>query len=371
MRKVISLFLCTFLVFSIVPSNNFVFADTPSFELVGVRGELKVVSSELKGGKMNIIIESTNDDIITYWKPQNQLVSDCSFLQPMRIYTMGDKTTDKTFELNINRNGTYAFYVFKNGNKLVGYVHYRIKGFAQDDIPDKDLNSGKYSKMSKDRAEEFGLSHSEGEIFDFDGATNGFCRKQNNEEDRPSGGQYDEQKPQEPSKPSDGGSSNKVLEDALEKIKNAVNEISKNTSDISKNTGEISKNTKEISDAIKEIKDNLKIPDDMDLTIKPIDSNDIRPDKPNQPDKPFEDKQEHFKESDEDKGMPEKLPKTPEPADCWGDVCKDKENEKEKDMSTEKPMEKEEMKPEKPMEKEEMKPEKPMEKEEMKPEKPM
>ncbi|MDX7989606.1 hypothetical protein FE392_20420, partial [Xenorhabdus sp. 12] len=110
-----------------------------------------------------------------------------------------------------------------------------------------------------------------------------------------------------------------------------------NTGEIKKNTDEIAKNTKEIADAVKDIRDNLKIPDDMDLSIKPVLPEDIKPDKPKQPDKPFEDKQEHFKEGEQEK-PPDKLPVAPEPAECWGDVCKDKDNQKEEDMKKEKDM---------------------------------
>ncbi|MBD2807177.1 methyl-accepting chemotaxis protein, partial [Xenorhabdus sp. ZM] len=129
-----------------------------------------------------------------------------------------------------------------------------------------------------------------------------------------------------------------AIKEALDKITSAVNEISKNTGETAKNTGEIkkntdeiAKNTKEIADAVKDIRDNLKIPDDMDLSIKPVLPEDIKPDKPKQPDKPFEDKQEHFKEGEQEK-PPDKLPVAPEPAECWGDVCKDKDNQKEEDM---------------------------------------
>ncbi len=55
----------------------------------------------------------------------------------------------------------------------------------------------------------------------------------------------------------------------------------------------------------------------MDLSIKPVLPEDIKPDKPKQPDKPFEDKQEHFKEGEQEK-PPDKLPVAPEPAECWG-----------------------------------------------------
>ncbi|MBD2794678.1 methyl-accepting chemotaxis protein, partial [Xenorhabdus sp. CUL] len=104
----------------------------------------------------------------------------------------------------------------------------------------------------------------------------GVCTNDKIPDDKPQGsGDIDESKEDNKPPVDGGGGSDKAVKEVLEKIVSAVNEISKNTGETAKNTGEIkkntdeiAKNTKEIADAVKDIRDNLKIPDDMDLSIK-------------------------------------------------------------------------------------------------------
>ncbi|MED2558357.1 hypothetical protein P4218_21055 [Bacillus thuringiensis] len=383
MKKVSIIFLC---VFCIVSHTIPVFADTPSFQLLGSKG-VSIENRGLVGGKYSLVLRVNDaEDVVTFQLSELMLVNDCSFNLGKAKWTRPSQEKNE-FEINWEMNGTYAFYIFVNG-KVKGYARFKLTGFP------KNGEGGGTTQYTGNMAKYYELppeNFDPNDFADYDNKLDGVCTNEKLP-DKPHGS-GDIEEPKEDNKPpvDGGGGSDKAVKEALEKIVSAVNEISKNTGETAKNTGEIAKNTgeikkntdeiakntKEIADAVKDIRDNLKIPDDMDLSIKPVLPEDIKPDKPKQPDKPFEDKQEHFKEGEQEK-PPDKLPVAPEPAECWGDVCKDKDNQKEEDMKKEKDMDKEEpMKPDKPMEKEDMKPDKPMtpdkplEKENMKPDKPM
>lgn len=390
MKKVSIIFLC---VFCIVSHTIPVFADTPSFQLLGSKG-VSIENKGLVGGKYSLVLRVNDaEDVVTFQLSELMLVNDCSFNLGKAKWTRPSQEKNE-FEINWEMNGTYAFYIFVNG-KVKGYARFKLTGFP------KNGEGGGTTQYTGNMAKYYELppeNFDPNDFADYDNKLDGVCTNEKLP-DKPHGS-GDIEEPKEDNKPpvDGGGGSDKAVKEALEKIVSAVNEISKNTGEtakntaetakntgeiakntgeIKKNTDEIAKNTKEIADAVKDIRDNLKIPDDMDLSIKPVLPEDIKPDKPKQPDKPFEDKQEHFKEGEQEK-PPDKLPVAPEPAECWGDVCKDKDNQKEEDMKKDKDMDKEEpMKPDKPMEKEDMKPDKPMtpdkpmEKENMKPDKPM
>ncbi|MGG4559573.1 hypothetical protein [Bacillus toyonensis] len=383
MKKAAIIFLC---VFCIVSHTIPVFADTPSFQLLGSKG-VSIENKGLVGGKYSLVLKVNDaEDVVTFQLSELMLVNDCSFNLGKAKWTRPSQKKNE-FEINWEMNGTYAFYIFVNG-KVKGYARFKLTGFP------KNGEGGGTTQYTGDMAKYYELppeNFDPNDFADYDNKLDGVCTNEKLPEKPHGSGDIEE--PKDDNKPpvDGGGGSDKAVKEALEKIVSAVNEISKNTGETAKNTGEtakntgeikkntdeIAKNTKEIADAVKDIRDNLKIPDDMDLSIKPVLPEDVKPDKPKQPDKPFEDKQEHFKEGEQEK-PPDKLPVAPEPAECWGDVCKDKDNQKEEDMKKEKDMDKEEpMKPDKPMEKEDMKPDKPMtpdkpmEKEDMKPDKPM
>ncbi|QUW29233.1 hypothetical protein J8Y16_26890 (plasmid) [Bacillus cereus] len=384
MKRLVIIFLCAF---CIVSHTIPVFADTPSFQLLGSKG-VSIENKGLVGGKYSLVLRVNDaEDVVTFQLSELMLVNDCSFNLGKAKWTRPSQEKNE-FEINWEMNGTYAFYIFVNG-KVKGYARFKLTGFP------KNGEGGGTTQYTGNMAKYYELppeNFDPNDFADYDNKLDGVCTNEKLP-DKPHGsGDIEEPKDNNNNKPTEGGGgSDKAVKEALEKIVNAVNEISKNTGETAKNTGEtakntgeikkntdeIAKNTKEIADAVKDIRDNLKIPDDMDLSIKPVLPEDIKPDKPKQPDKPFEDKQEHFKEGEQEK-PPDKLPVAPEPAECWGDVCKDKDNQKEEDMKKDKDMDKEEpMKPDKPMEKEDMKPDKPMtpdkpmEKEDMKPDKPM
>uniref|UniRef100_UPI000471B6DD hypothetical protein n=1 Tax=Bacillus cereus TaxID=1396 RepID=UPI000471B6DD len=367
MKKVSIIFLC---VFCIVSHTIPVFADTPSFQLLGSKG-VSIENKGLVGGKYSLVLRVNDaEDVVTFQLSELMLVNDCSFNLGKAKWTRPSQEKNE-FEINWEMNGTYAFYIFVNG-KVKGYARFKLTGFP------KNGEGGGTTQYTGNMAKYYELppeNFDPNDFADYDNKLDGVCTNEKLP-DKPHGsGDIEEPKDNNNNKPTEGGGgSDKAVKEALEKIVNAVNEISKNTGETAKNTGEtakntgeikkntdeIAKNTKEIADAVKDIRDNLKIPDDMDLSIKPVLPEDIKPDKPKQPDKPFEDKQEHFKEGEQEK-PPDKLPVAPEPAECWGDVCKDKDNQKEEDMKKDKDMDKEEpMKPDKPMEKEDMKPDKPM-----------
>ncbi|WP_255260218.1 hypothetical protein [Bacillus cereus] len=390
MKKLAIIFLCAF---CIVSHTIPVFADTPSFQLLGSKG-VSIENKGLVGGKYSLVLKVNDaEDVVTFQLSELMLVNDCSFNLGKAKWTRPSQKKNE-FEINWEMNGTYAFYIFVNG-KVKGYARFKLTGFP------KNGEGGGTTQYTGDMAKYYELppeNFDPNDFADYDNKLDGVCTNEKLPEKPHGSGDIEE--PKDDNKPpvDGGGGSDKAVKEALEKIVSAVNEISKNTGETAKNTGEtakntseiakntgeikkntdeIAKNTKEIADAVKDIRDNLKIPDDMDLSIKPVLPEDVKPDKPKQPDKPFEDKQEHFKEGEQEK-PPDKLPVAPEPAECWGDVCKDKDNQKEEDMKKEKDMDKEEpMKPDKPMEKEDMKPDKPMtpdkpmEKEDMKPDKPM
>ncbi|KAA6467311.1 methyl-accepting chemotaxis protein, partial [Bacillus cereus] len=373
MKKVSIIFLC---VFCIVSHTIPVFADTPSFQLLGSKG-VSIENKGIVGGKYSLVLRVNDaEDVVTFQLSELMLVNDCSFNLGKAKWTRPSQEKNE-FEINWEMNGTYAFYIFVNG-KVKGYARFKLTGFP------KNGEGGGTTQYTGNMAKYYELppeNFDPNDFADYDNKLDGVCTNEKLPEKPHGSGDIEE--PKDDNKPpvDGGGGSDKAVKEALEKIVSAVNEISKNTGetakntgetakntgeiakntgDIKKNTDEIAKNTKEIADAVKDIRDNLKIPDDMDLSIKPVLPEDIKPDKPKQPDKPFEDKQEHFKEGEQEK-PPDKLPVAPEPAECWGDVCKDKDNQKEEDMKKEKDMDKEEpMKPDKPMEKEDMKPDKPM-----------
>ncbi|EOV9529225.1 hypothetical protein ACN5TA_004441 [Bacillus cytotoxicus] len=391
MKRLAIIFLCAF---CIVSHTIPVFADTPSFQLLGSKG-VSIENKGLVGGKYSLVLRVNDaEDVVKFQLSELMLVNDCSFNLGRAKWTRPSQEKNE-FEINWEMNGTYAFYIFVNG-KVKGYARFKLTGFP------KNGEGGGTTQYTGDMAKYYELppeNFDPNDFADYDNKLDGVCTNEKLP-DKPHGsGDIEEPKDNNNNKPTEGGGgSDKAVKEALEKIVNAVNEISKNTGETAKNTGEtakntgeiakntgeikkntdeIAKNTKEIADAVKDIRDNLKIPDDMDLSIKPVLPEDVKPDKPKQPDKPFEDKQEHFKEGEQEK-PPDKLPVAPEPAECWGDVCKDKDNQKEEDMKKDKDMDKEEpMKPDKPMRKEDMKPDKPMtpdkpmEKEDMKPDKPM
>ncbi|MGF2643558.1 hypothetical protein, partial [Bacillus cereus] len=364
MKKLAIIFLCAF---CIVSHTIPVFADSPSFQLVGSKN-VTIENNGIVNGKYNLIIKVNNmKDVYSFQLSELMLVNDCSFHVGKSKWTRPEQEKNE-FPINWNQNGTYAFYIFHNG-KVLGYARFKLKGFKENGGGGGETvywgKGAKYydlPEIEKPNPEDYA---------DYDNKNDGVCTNEKIPDDKPQGsGDIDESKEDNKPPVDGGGGSDKAVKEVLEKIVSAVNEISKNTGETAKNTGEtakntgeikkntdeIAKNTKEIADAVKDIRDNLKIPDDMDLSIKPVLPEDIKPDKPKQPDKPFEDKQEHFKEGEQEK-PPDKLPVAPEPAECWGDVCKDKDNQKEEDMKKEKDMDKEEpMKPDKPMEKEDMKP---------------
>ncbi|MDH2862546.1 hypothetical protein, partial [Bacillus cytotoxicus] len=367
MKRLAIIFLCAF---CIVSHTIPVFADTPSFQLLGSKG-VSIENKGLVGGKYSLVLRVNDaENVVKFQLSELMLVNDCSFNLGRAKWTRPSQEKNE-FEINWEMNGTYAFYIFVNG-KVKGYARFKLTGFP------KNGEGGGTTQYTGDMAKYYELppeNFDPNDFADYDNKLDGVCTNEKLP-DKPHGS-GDIEEPKEENKPpvDGGGGSDKAVKEALEKIVSAVNEISKNTGETAKNTGEtakntgeiakntgeikkntdeIAKNTKEIADAVKDIRDNLKIPDDMDLSIKPVLPEDIKPDKPKQPDKPFEDKQEHFKEGEQEK-PPDKLPVAPEPAECWGDVCKDKDNQKEEDMKKEKDMDKEEpMKPDKPMEKEEM-----------------
>ncbi|MEB9345082.1 hypothetical protein P4I10_25450, partial [Bacillus cereus] len=220
MKKLAIIFLCAF---CIVSHTIPVFADSPSFQLVGSKN-VTIENNGIVNGKYNLIIKVNNmKDVYSFQLSELMLVNDCSFHVGKSKWTRPEQEKNE-FPINWNQNGTYAFYIFHNG-KVLGYARFKLKGFKENGGGGGETvywgKGAKYydlPEIEKPNPEDYA---------DYDNKNDGVCTNEKIPDDKPQGsGDIDESKEDNKPPVDGGGGSDKAVKEALEKIVNAVNEIS-------------------------------------------------------------------------------------------------------------------------------------------------
>ncbi|MFH4122462.1 hypothetical protein WAI71_22400, partial [Acinetobacter baumannii] len=68
--------------------------------------------------------------VVTFQLSELMLVNDCSFNFGLTKWVRPEQEKNE-FDINVDRNGTYAFYIFVNG-KVKGYVRFKVRGFESN-----------------------------------------------------------------------------------------------------------------------------------------------------------------------------------------------------------------------------------------------
>ncbi|GAA2622702.1 hypothetical protein GCM10010217_73000 [Streptomyces tubercidicus] len=352
MFKKIAIIFCSFIV-TLMYSNISVYADSPSMKLVGSGGVI-ITKQTFENGSYVIDLKVDNDEIYVFQLSELHLVNDCTFQQSATVNKRPEQNENK-FGIKVNRNGTYAFYIFANGKK-VGHVRFKIKGFAENGQATKGE-----TKWREKLAEYYGLPD-DGKaehIQDKDATYNGVCVNDNVDDNKPIGSGEIEKPKDENNNGGDGNTGNnggnakldkalKDINDALKNIETSSKETANNTKEIAGSNKEIAKNTKEIADTSKQIKDAVDTVNDtlreilkeMKPTTEVVIDELKKPDliMPKDENQKFEDKNEYFKEGKEEKVPTDALPDAPDPKPWKDEDGKEmkKEDKSEKDKPTEK-----------------------------------
>lgn len=335
MIKKIAIILCSFVV-TLMYSNISVYADSPSMQLVGSGGVI-ITKQTFENGSYVIDLKVDNDEIYVFQLSELHLVNDCTFQQSATVNKRPEQNENK-FGIKVNRNGTYAFYIFANGKK-VGHVRFKIKGFAENGQATKGE-----TKWRDKLAEYYGVPDDGNaeHVQDKDAIYNGVCVNDNVDDNKPIGSGEIE-KPKEDNNNGGNGNngSNEKLEKALKDISDSLKNIDGSTKDTAKNTKDIADNTGKIKDAVNSINDTLReILDEMKPTTDVVIDELKKPDliKPKDENEKFEDKNEYFKEGKEEKVPTDALPDAPDPKPWKDEDGKEmkKEDKSEKDKPTEK-----------------------------------
>lgn len=341
MSKKIAIIFCSLLVM-LVSFNPSIYADSPSYQVVGSKG-VSIENKGLNGGYYSLTLKVTDaENVVSFQLSELMLVNDCSFNFGLVKWTRPSQKKNE-FDINVKENGTYAFYVFVNG-KVKGYVRFKIKGFP------KNAEGNGVTQYWGEGAKYYELPEEHVNPDDFrdqDSANNGICVNEKIPDDKPSGSGEIE----EPKDNNNGGNgntgSNEKLEKALEDINNALKNIEISSKDTANNTKDIADNTKGIKDAVDTVNDTLReILDEMKPTTEVVIDELKKPDliKPQDENQKFEDKNEYFKEGKEEKVPTDALPDAPDPKP-WKDedgkeMSKEDKSEKDKPTEKDKPSEK-------------------------------
>ncbi|MED1077694.1 hypothetical protein [Bacillus paranthracis] len=335
MIKKIAIILCSFVV-TLMYSNISVYADSPSMQLVGSGGVI-ITKQTFENGSYVIDLKVDNDEIYVFQLSELHLVNDCTFQQSATVNKRPEQNENK-FGIKVNRNGTYAFYIFANGKK-VGHVRFKIKGFAENGQATKGE-----TKWRDKLAEYYGVPDDGNaeHVQDKDAIYNGVCVNDNVDDNKPIGSGEIE-KPKEDNNNGGNGNngSNEKLEKALKDISDSLKSIDGSTKDTAKNTKDIADSNKKIADAVDSIKDTVgEILKEMKPTTDVVLDELKKPDliKPKDENEKFEDKNEYFKEGKEEKVPTDALPDAPDPKPWKDEDGKEmkKEDKSEKDKPTEK-----------------------------------
>ncbi|WP_257209102.1 hypothetical protein [Bacillus toyonensis] len=345
MIKKIAIILCSFLVV-LVTSIPHVHADSPSISLVGSKN-VTIDDKGVINGKYTLILKvSDQDEFGNFQLSELMLVDDCSF--KFGKMKWGRPEQDKNeFKVTIERNGTYAFYIFVNGKP--SYIRFKAKGFAED--------SGGYGYNTQYR-DKMALYYDlppeqlSEDVLDTDGKSNGVCTNERISDDKPNGSGEVEKPKEDNNNGGDNNSGNnggnakldkalKDINDALKSIDDSTKDIAGSNKEIAKNTKDIADSNKKISDAVNTIKDTVgEILKEMKPTTDVVLDELKKPDliKPKDENEKFEDKNEYFKEGKEEKVPTDALPDAPDPKPWKDEDGKEmkKEDKSEKDKPTEK-----------------------------------
>ncbi|HDR8066617.1 TPA: hypothetical protein QCY66_005664 [Bacillus cereus] len=214
------LLMCVAMVLSLFVRVGSVFADGPSFQVVGSKN-ISIENKGLVNGKYSLTLR-VNDmtNVYSFQLSELMLVNDCSFHVGKMKWTRPEQEKNE-FNINWDSNGTYAFYIFHNG-KVLAYVRFKLKGFKENGGGGSETvywgKGAKYydlPEIAKPDPKEYE---------DLDGKSDGICTNQAIPDDKPQGS-GDVEEPKEDDKGNgnnNNGGSNKDLQD----IKDKLNEIS-------------------------------------------------------------------------------------------------------------------------------------------------
>ncbi|MDA2561950.1 hypothetical protein PDQ32_31010, partial [Bacillus cereus] len=335
MIKKIAIILCSFVII-LVSFNPSIYADSPSYQVVGSKG-VSIENKGLNGGYYSLTLKVTDaENVVKFQLSELMLVNDCSFNFGLVKWTRPSQEKNE-FDINIKENGTYAFYVFANG-KVKGYVRFKIKGFPKNaegtGVTQYWGEGAKYYELPEEAV-------NPDDFRDQDGANNGICVNEKIPDDKPSGSGEIEEPNNNNNGGNNNGGSNEKLDKALKDINDALKNIETSSKDTANNTKDIADNTGKIKDAVNSINDTLReILDEMKPTTDVVIDELKKPDliKPEDENEKFEDKNEYFKEGKEEKVPTDALPDAPDPKPWKDEDGKEmtKEDKSEKDKPTEK-----------------------------------
>ncbi|MDA2562000.1 hypothetical protein PDQ32_31270, partial [Bacillus cereus] len=226
MIKKIAIILCSFLVF-VVTSMPRVYADSPSYQVVGSKG-VSIENKGLNGGYYSLTLKVTDaENVVKFQLSELMLVNDCSFNFGLVKWTRPSQEKNE-FDIHIKENGTYAFYVFANG-KVKGYVRFKIKGFPKNaegtGVTQYWGEGAKYYELPEEAV-------NPDDFRDQDGANNGICVNEKIPDDKPSGsGEIEEPNNNNNNGGNNNGGSNEKLDKALKDINDALKNIETSSKD--------------------------------------------------------------------------------------------------------------------------------------------
>ncbi len=352
MFKKIAIIICSFLIF-VVTSIPRVYADSPSISLVGSKN-VTIDDKGVVDGKYTLVLKvADREEFGPFQLSELMLVDDCSFKFGKMKWGRPEQEKNE-FKVTIERNGTYAFYIFVNGKP--SYIRFKAKGFAED--------SGGYGYNTQYR-DKMALYYDlppeqlSEDVLDTDGKSNGVCTNERIPDDKPNGSGEIEKPKEDNNNGGDGNTGNngsnaklekalKDINDALKNIETSSKDTANNTKDIADSNREVAKNTKDIADTNKQIKDAVNTVNDtlreilkeMKPTTEVVIDELKKPDLiiPKDENQKFEDKNEYFKEGKEEKVPTDALPDAPDPKPWKDEDGKEmkKEDKSEKDKPTEK-----------------------------------
>ncbi|KAA6456306.1 MULTISPECIES: proline-rich domain-containing protein [Bacillus cereus group] len=197
------------------------FADGPSFQMLGSKGVF-VDNKGLVGGKYSVTVRVADaKDIVTFQLSELMLVNDCSFNFGLTKWVRPEQEKNE-FDINVDRNGTYAFYVFANG-KAKGYVRFKVQGFESN-------GEGRgVTQYSGKMAEYYELPPemvNPEDFRDYDGKNDGICTNEKLP-DKPHGSGDIEEPKEEDNKGEDNGGNKKPYdpEDYFKKLLSKLDEV--------------------------------------------------------------------------------------------------------------------------------------------------
>ncbi|MEB9844998.1 hypothetical protein P4K77_26120 [Bacillus cereus] len=221
-HTVLKTLICLILFFMPFANIRSVFADGPSFELLGSKN-ISIENNGVVNGKYSLMLR-VNDmkDVYSFQLSELMLVSDCTFYIGKSKWGRPEQEKNE-FPINWNMNGTYAFYVFHNG-KVLAYARFKLKGFKENGGGGgSTFYSGKMATYYD--LPDLGIQDPN-DYADLDGKNDGVCTREG-APDKPQGsGDIDDSKKEE-DKGGDNGGNKKPYdpEDYFKKLLNKLDEV--------------------------------------------------------------------------------------------------------------------------------------------------